>query len=153
MDIYEFKVRAVGNHQKWEDLPVILSGEMSSYAAKARAHRLVESMGAVKCRYNAQYSFQGHYIPGSAATQQGHRLPNNHGGKREGAGYRKNYPFISKLERLAFLPAPAGERDTYMKASPRQRVLLVLHSPKCGECGAILDVVMDGAARICNECN
>ncbi len=75
---------------------------------------------------------------------------NNHGGKRDGAGIRRDYPFFSKAVRLAFLSE--AERKAYMKISPRQRVLLVLHAPTCDDCGDILDVLPDGN-RICNECN
>ncbi len=72
----------------------------------------------------------------------------NHGGKRAGSGIRRNYPFFSKAERLAFLSE--AERKAYMKISPRQRVLLVLNAPTCDDCGAVLDVLPDGK-RICKE--
>ncbi len=74
----------------------------------------------------------------------------NHGGTRAGSGIRRNYPFFSKLERLAFLSL--AERNRYMAITPRQRVLQVIYAPTCDDCGDILDVLPDGK-RICNECN
>ena len=76
-------------------------------------------------------------------------MPNKHGGKREGAGRpRSNY--MTRNEKLSF--KNEAERRDYMSVSPRQRVLLVLNSLRCDECGRILDILPDGW-RICNQCS
>jgi hypothetical protein len=110
MDIYEFKLKLLGDRRAWEEIPPHDRGRHSDQAAAASyARRLADNSGVVEVRYNLQgspqihnlgpmgpelpvevrYNLQGspqgNYVPGDMETRAAHRA-NLEAAKTKAAG-------------------------------------------------------------------
>ncbi len=73
MDIYEFKIRFIGDRTKWELINVAFSENLSRDEAKKTARGFSNMQNVVEVRYNARRGSQGYYVGGSPHAQFSHQ--------------------------------------------------------------------------------
>ncbi|MBK8989281.1 MAG: hypothetical protein IPM39_24990 [Chloroflexi bacterium] len=77
MPKYEFRIRKVGDHRDWRDIPKETINE-SPEMAEHRARTIVNYLTSiVEVRYNVEGSQQGHYVAGSDENRRRHTEGNH----------------------------------------------------------------------------